>query len=202
MSHDCKERHNVGITLPNKPPMTSHDWEWSTSQLSMVIYWGWFMIVIPTLHQQKYSGNGLYPTIYRCINIYNYLFLSYPHSPHCHPSSLPSLPYARRSQAVAYAEYLASPDVSSALRQHAERWLLPEAAHPRWVPPEDGEFSGQKTGDPESSLATNTFRKKHLDHDGKIMCNQLMDLNEFQFQQKIPKNGVWWWFRRRSQQRS
>lgn len=36
-------------------------------------------------------------------------------------------------EAVAYAEYLASPDVSSALQQHAERWLLPEAAHPRAV---------------------------------------------------------------------
>lgn len=36
-------------------------------------------------------------------------------------------------EAVAYAEYLASPDASSALRQHAERWLLPEAAHPRAV---------------------------------------------------------------------
>lgn len=35
-------------------------------------------------------------------------------------------------EAVAYAEFLASPDPNSALQQHAERWLLP-AAHPRAV---------------------------------------------------------------------
>eukprot|EP00435_Cladocopium_sp_Y103_P065052 s768_g26.t2 len=36
-------------------------------------------------------------------------------------------------EALAYAKFLASPDPSSALQQHAERWLLPEAAHPRAV---------------------------------------------------------------------
>jgi len=43
----------------------------------------------------------------------------------------PNCPHSlsRYLQAVAYAEFLASPDPNS-LQQHAERWLLP-AAHPR-----------------------------------------------------------------------
>ena len=53
-------------------------------------------------------------------------------TPNCPHSLSRYLCFSLRAsrQAVAYAEFLASPDPNSALQQHAERWLLP-AAHPR-----------------------------------------------------------------------
>ena len=45
---------SVGITMPK----TTHDYEWLTSQPSMVMTGGWFMIGIPTLWQfQKLNGH-------------------------------------------------------------------------------------------------------------------------------------------------
>ena len=47
-------------TVPNHQPETTHDWEWLTSQLSMVMTGGWFIIplyyVIPCYTHINYSG--------------------------------------------------------------------------------------------------------------------------------------------------